>query len=118
MARLTTRLDTLERHLRPFPSGGDDEPILSSDEVVRRRVVIREITGEDLTSLAERFHTARSAAEQTVVLRSWSDRELVLAGLVMGQTGILHAHYGRLVGVLTEREREALLVACEGWDVS
>ncbi len=117
MARLTTRLDALERRLGPS-CDGDDDPILPRDEVMRRRAVIREITGGDLTSLGERLHAARSAAEQTAVLRSWSDRELVLAGLVMGQTGILHAHYGRLVGVLTEREREALLVACEGWGVS
>jgi len=115
MSRLTTRLAVLERHLGLSPSGDDDDPILSSDEVVRRRAVIREITGEDLTPLAERLHAARRAAEQTVVLRSWSDRELVLAGLVVGETGILHARYGRLAGVLTDKEREALLVACAGW---
>lgn len=116
MPNLRIRADRLEK-VAPIPhdAGG---PTMAPDEIARRLAVIQDTTGEDLAPALERVGAAHGKAEESSVLATWTNRQLVLVAILLGDMARLHDTYGTPSPALTAGERAALLVACAGWDAS
>ncbi len=115
MARLDSRVARLERS-RPAPPEAP-RPLTAAEaaELDRRVAAITAAVGDDVTALLQRFEGARTEQDCCIVLRSCTDRDLVLLLALKG----MPLDDGRLFddeGVTTA-ERETLASLCRGWEV-
>jgi len=95
------------------PGAVHAETTPEQQEALRARVVaVWDVTGEDIVPAIERYHgapTGRAAAE---VLTTWTDRELALYTLVMGDRRTDDHIFAR---AFTDEERARLAVTSAGW---
>jgi len=95
------------------PGAGQAETTPAQQEALRARIVaVWDATGEDLVPAIERWHGAATGRAAAEVLTTWTNRELALYTLVMGDR---HTDDYILTRAFTDEERTRLAAVSAGW---